>query len=483
MKNKVKVTIASATAFTIILSSCGISLVKKCPHEGKEMLENITINQLYSDYAGIYDDIIMSTDVDAENYEASRTDKMLYSEKVQQMSQRKNFDQYTTDILNQTINSLEENYDTMYELYNGCKLPSKEQFIISFIENLDNNVDLIVFVDPNDLSDEYALCLQNAQAKFIHETNTIVINKMLSEETIILNIIHELTHSEQDYIFESNDCMQHNMYNIFTEGEAAWRTTFVLKYSTISNKVILIDDNSYFVYGVGASSYSVYSKYYKMLVDLCGYDTLQSCKDKFDYQLLIDNIQSRYSIDAEKFLNCISDVSSMVDIARDHNDMRKLIVAENMYLDCIKQDIEKASSKEEVLNIFNKYRYYKLQYSVRAYDINDNEITNQQFCIEDLEELLFNKIVEFNLLQGDKNRQMFEICLFNLSGIISSKEEISLKNILYFEENDRIYILGKSKKDMKVYDCSTNSFEYIIFDEDIYQKSILLIEETEQKIL
>ena len=29
-----------------------------------------------------------------------------------------------------------------------------------------------------------------------------------------VDIIHEETHSEQDYVFESNDCMQHNMYSV-----------------------------------------------------------------------------------------------------------------------------------------------------------------------------------------------------------------------------------------------------------------------------
>ena len=481
MKNKTKVTIASITTLTILLTSCGLSLSRKSPYDSEQVIQNTTGYEQHNDYDNKYDNTILSTISDNKNVE---TNIDSYKEKLIQISKEKNFDKDSIDIINKVIDSLENNYDTFYEIYNNSNLPTKEDFINSFIENIENNIDKVVLVDPTDSSNEYSAILGEVQGRFLVSSNTMIINKNLTEESKILNFLHEECHSEQSYIFTSDECKNHNMYNIFVEGEAAWRTTLLNSSSCYpSNSLICIDGNNYYAKGTGASNYSIYSRYYKMLIDLAGYDVLQSCKTNFDYQLLINSIESRYNIDAEEFLTCISDVSSKIDLSNDSEDMRKFITAENIYLNCIKEDIEKADTEEEVLRVFNKYRYYKLQYSVNAYDANYNDITSQHFDIVDLETKLFNKINDFELLPEDKSKELFDLCLFNFPDIIPSKEELSLKNVLYYEENDKIYLTGKNNKEMKVYDCSTNSFEYILTDENIYDNCVSVVNISHQKIM
>ena len=82
-----------------------------------------------------------------------------------------------------------------------------------------------------------------------------------------------------------------------------------------------------------------------------------------------------------------------------------------------------------------------------------------------------------------KIKVLFDLCLFNFPDIIPSKEELSLKNVLYYEENDKIYLTGKNNKEMKVYDCSTNSFEYILTDENIYDNCVSVVNISHQKIM
>lgn len=180
MKNKTKITIASVTALTIFLSSCGISLSRKSPYEGNTLIESTTKYEQYTDYTDGYDNTVLFVDSDNEKDE---TDIVFYRKKMQQISKEKNFDQYTIEMLSKTIDYIEKNYDTLYEVLGvSSRLPSKKEFLESFIQNIEKNIDFIIFVDTNDFSNEDVLKLENAQAKFLRETNTIIIDKKLSDE-------------------------------------------------------------------------------------------------------------------------------------------------------------------------------------------------------------------------------------------------------------------------------------------------------------
>ena len=74
-------------------------------------------------------------------------------------------------------------------------------------------------------------------------------------------------------------------------------------------------------------------------------------------------MNNKYNIDCTEFVNKCSD---LVLHLNEESENEKFIYEtveyiDNFYLDCLSMEVEKINSKAEAIDMFNYYRYYKLQ--------------------------------------------------------------------------------------------------------------------------
>lgn len=128
-----------------------------------------------------------------------------------------------------------------------------------------------------------------------------------------------------------------------------------------------------------------------------------------------------------------------------------IIELQKIFIKCFNIKIEKASSKEEIINLIYMLRYYNLLYITEDKKVKDvKELFNERKL---LEEKLINKAYEYkiiNLITKEKTTNM-EIIRSLLNTKIISLEDIAIE----LKEN-------------------ASSLEYDIYDGDIYEKTLAI---------
>ena len=391
----------------------------------------------------------------------------------EQVLAKKNFSKEINDILTGSFELLNDNYDSSYKVYKSLNILSKEKYIQTFIDNIEKNVDNIELVDENDSRySEYQSNLKTARGIYISSSNTVLLNNKFDLDVIQLTALHEITHSEQEEkIVHNRYFIDSGMYKILTEGEAANTSRYMS--STIQfNNMRRYEEGSkeYYFSAPDSSKNAYYARYYNMLCVMAGFDTMRDCKaNGYDEKELIEKIESKHDIDAKDFLdkmqycaaNIATDPASTIEIA---------CSVEKDFVKCLKNIASNASTKEEVFDALQIYRDYKIQYAFRCYD-NNVEITDEMLGISEIENTLFDKACENNLLPEGIEKEVFDVLLLNAGEKLNSGVERSADDVLYFVVDDEIVFTSKHTKESKIYNANNNTLFFYEANNEIYDSS------------
>ena len=408
-------------------------------------------------------------------------DKLSLKNELNEVLSEKEFDSLVNEYLNEVFNKLYDNYDNMYRVHTNSEFPDKTTFIRDrFINNIKNNINSIVLVDENS-SKEDIDSLGGSNGMFVSYGKKIFIDKRLNEEDILNTMFHEITHATQGEI--GTIYKKYNgLYNVFTEGKSSYISTFMDdKISACNGADCYFRGDERYLFYSSDSAYSLYARYYAMILYLSDYDTIESLEKDFDINNLIDSIEGKYNINARSFLFNVNKLCSTDKI--DFNMVKDL---ENVYFNCLKQDLDKVSSSEEAYKLLEDYRYFKLQYRVECdvwdEDYNSKDITDEKFPMYlEFEEQLYEKVSQYDILPNENRREIFDtILLRNNKGNKNLEISVSNLNVLY---NDTGFIITSKDNDMaQEYNLATNTVENIENNESYYENSVSLVN-TKSKII
>ena len=310
------------------------------------------------------------------------------------------------------------------------------------------------------------------QEEYISSTNTILLNKKFDFDILEQTVLHEITNSEQEEnIIHNRYSIPQGMYKILTEGEASNTSRFLSSTVQFNNmRRHEIGTKEYYFSAPDSSKNVYYARYYNMMCVLAGFDTMEDCKAKgYNEKEIIENIESRYNIDARKFLDNIEFCASNIDTSADFViDVACKI--EKDFIKCLKKMAVNASNKEEVLTALQVYRDYKIQYSFCCYD-NDVEISDRMLGFSEVENILFDKACANNLLPEGVEKEVFNVLMLNAGEKLSSGEERSATDVLYFVVDDEIIFTSKNTKEAKIYNHKNNTLFFYESDDEIYNSS------------
>lgn len=495
-----------ATGLTLVVVATGFSigakLKKQSPYEGATMTTTYT----YSDETNkdVEDVTLDSNDVmekytstnnlsnenttkkytyiDNEIKDNKTYDLMSYSKKLDEICSKKNYDKGVKETINSVVKKLYDNYDSMYEIYKRYGLPTKDEYISKFLTTIENNIDTIKFVDPNENS-KSSQELDGSKGIFFFENKKILINSSYDEKQKEETIVHEIEHSTQKELYDNCRNLNYGIYKVFLEGEASNTSTLLYNTLQFNNKMYFCDNNiDYFLSGASSSSNALFSKYHHMLMTLTDYDTMQDYKKDMNEKKLIDKIEENYEIDGEKLFECIGEcVNENINNYGSEKFVKSMCEIENIYLKCIKSDITKISSKEDALNLMNMYRHYKMQYSITC-NAEEKNLDNEKFGIEDIEKELLNSAIEYQILPSGIEKETFDVLMFNVSPNAVG-QETSITNIMYCNQDDKIIFTGKNSDESIEYNRDTNTIKECKNTKDIYNSSLPVIGNSSDKII
>ena len=447
MKNNVKSAVAITLTGIILLSTSTIKLNREEKYGGLTTTTSISLEQKSNNLNSVY--------------------SKKYSSKA-------------NELIRYTINKLEDNYEKMQLIYNDYDLPEEEEFIDDFIKIIVNNINEIEIVDSYTNSD-YSNMLGNDLEQAFVQDGLLLINNDLSMEEQAENLIHGIFHFSQKNIINSdkeNLNIELGMYNILTEGDSSWYSSFINS-SNFSTSVSVVSSNNKICYmkGLGGGNYSKYSRAYNMLINLVGYSNMQMCKENYDKKILIETINNKYNIDGEKFIDNLNQICTFDEVSID-----SIAVVENMYIECLEQELLNTNSKEDLLNFFNKYRAYRLQFRISCSE-NGEDVTNEVFNFESIDTLLLQKLNDYQLLPKGYEKIIYNLCLLNLPNQICENESASIYDINYYIEDNEIVLLNKTTETMEKYNTINNVVEYYEIDNLALEKSTPLISNYLEKSL
>ena len=111
----------------------------------------------------------------------------------------------------------------------------------------------------------------------------------------------------------------------------------------------------------------------------------------------------------------------------------------------------------------NAYRYYKSECSIECHKDNVN-ITNSIFNYSEVENLLKQKIKEYNIFPEEISETLFNVLMYNTN---SSNTEASITNYLLNKNEKEFYLISKNSKQAIIYNFNTSSITTDVATKDI----------------
>lgn len=343
-------------------------------------------------------------------------------------------EKYTADVnelVYATIETINQNYESFRLIYADCNLPSTEEYLNRFIEAI-NKMDALVIVDKLNPDDPNLDKLDDAKGKYYLAVYGEIYIAKDAMEVMVETLIHEYTHYTQKSIIEGLAYMDPALDKVFTEGEACF---YALMASTVvhtSNHMIRAEDLSFAFGGDGADKYAMYSNFFHKLMTILGYQTIETVKTKYNLDMLSKAISS-YGVDGETFM---VDIALACTYPDEEQSIEYGMEIENLYLQILRQKMQKISTKQEAENLFVLYQYAKRQFKCTVFR-NDGEfdftnVSDQYLDYSSTNETLLEMIRKYQLLPAQYDQMLMDVLLNN------TIEEQSLRHTFYAVDNDSV---------------------------------------------
>lgn len=164
----------------------------------------------------------------------------------------------------------------------------------------------------------------------------------------------------------------------------------------------------------------------------------------------------------------MSNLAELIKLENSHNSnaqYEQAIKTQQTFLKCIEKDIDSLNSKKDVEEYINIYRGYKLNNLAQVIDTDGNNITNETFDIESLDNKIISKILEYNAIPNfTQNKELNRMALkailmasnepyYDKDGVYKElyiPDNLDNTKYTYFEENGVGNIVFKSKNGEKL---------------------------------
>ena len=219
---------------------------------------------------------------------------------------------------------------------------------------------------------------------------------------------HEVTHCNQNNIVFNYDFFNSDHQQLmFTEGGATFHQKFVTQLTPDhGGSWSVLNENASRILEYQKSNgtgYLLDLNAYENLVYLTGYNVIYGVEQGDAYNTIEKTIAQKYGM--EKAINIMKTMDEWYNQYQKNWQGDKVyelsVQLQNLYLDCIKQDIQRLDvhNQEQIKTYMEIYRNYKMNNLAHVFDQDGNDITNQVFDIDALDELLIDKIIESNALE------------------------------------------------------------------------------------
>ena len=477
--NNLKVLVSATMAIITALSGTAIALTikKNSDYDGKEVsFANTTKSIVLTSKEELTEEYVetilsttnlfkeetkIETTVEVNNEKTTITNNYIeeqeeynqqfYNESKERLANVISNKKYSKDVSTLIYNVFDKihyNYDSIYEVYSNYGKETKEEYINNFISTLENNISNIAIINESEC--EYYNDITGKKGLFFFEDGSILLNDKYSLEELEEVFLHELTHSQQEEIRKNILNIDDGIYSLLIEGEAFNTSMDISQNFKFYNKVNTDFNNITFCFKAPATTSNIFdAKYYNMLGRLAGFDVLKSLKDEYDTFALINSINSKYDINATALLDDINYICSNAN--EDVNSiLEKASSVENLFITCLKQELNNINTQEETIAFLNSYRVYKSQYSLEAYQ-DYKDITNKTYGLDELENILLDKCVENSVLPSGIEKEVLDVILFNTGDKIVKNEAVSLNDVFYYQEGNTVYFLNKNTNKINKY--------------------------------
>lgn len=379
------------------------------------------------------DNIIESNNVE-ENDEIFNIDK-----KISDICKKNNYSQEVKKYMTKMASYISNNYNSNYDVFKSLGFPDKEEFFLDFLGQIEHNKPNIVIFENGDkrykkYQDE--LDYYGGAGLFVPSDNEIIVASYGNDFETCKVFFEELIHSTQDYSY-SNE-IDKKVYYSSVEGEPALlKCLFENQIDNDNYTYVIFDkDGDYIISGTEGTGDLINSKYYLGLLSITDYYTMKEYKEGNGIMPVLNKIKNDYGVNTENIYKCLchGEDSTKEDIEK----------FEQVYCDCMKIKLNDVSSKEELSDLFNIYRFYRVQFGITCYDDNGKNIINEKISSYDnLDRLFVEKIGDYDLFNCDNNELVFNALMCKYDNSRSPSIEKSINN-LYFEDNeDNIFIYSK----------------------------------------
>lgn len=383
---------------------------------------------------------------------------------------KKGFNSDVNNTLIKAFDELYENYNNWQGLYKD--LPTREDFIE------DKLINSIKYIKEFNIYEEGSpeaekLIKKYGVGNITTEDNTIsIIN---NNQQVPMIALHEIAHAEQN-IEESPAAEKKNYYyngvdlsTALCEGEATFNMKFTESPSSEKVDYDIIDNNNGDTVEYGKSTRRGYAKYMNLYENLnlfAGYKNLDSVKGQNIPAQIESAISKRYG--NELASEVMSNLAELIKLENSHNSnaqYEQAIKTQQTFLKCIEKDIDSLNSKKDVEEYINIYRGYKLNNLAQVIDTDGNNITNETFDIESLDNKIISKILEYNAIPNfTQNKELNRMALkailmasnepyYDKDGVYKElyiPDNLDNTKYTYFEENGVGNIVFKSKNGEKL---------------------------------
>lgn len=381
---------------------------------------------------------------------SAKTYDKLLSELMAALSE-KGFGSDVNDTLIETFNRLYDNYNNWQGLYKD--LPTREEFIRDKLINSIKYIKEFNIYEEDSPEEKELIRKYNA---IYFTTNDNVIFMVNGNSDISMIALHEIAHTEQN-IEESPSIQKQNyFYNgvilseALCEGEATFYMKFTESPSSKKTSSDYIENSKGFEVNYRKSIREGYAKYlnlYENLVLFAGYENLNSVKgEKIPAQIEKAIAQNYGNELATEVMESFAELIKSENSYNKNKQYEQAIKTQTVFLKCIEHDIDSLSNKNDVKKYVNIYRGYKLNNLLQVTDSQGNNITNETFDIERLDDKLISKIIKYNAIsEFTKDENLNKMALRVI--LLASHE-------LYYENNG-IYL-----------PCNLDNTEYTYFEAD-----------------
>lgn len=465
LKGKVMRGLAVAGATLIMFSGCSNSNAIEQPESTTTTSTTSVSNTKETTTSSFREEIKVDTTtfVEPENITKqkeveSQVSTNSYNELLNELKEelsKKGFASNVNNTLIETFNELYENYNNWQGLYKD--LPTREDFI------QDKLINSIQYINEFNIYEEDSPEVEELIKKYgIAEVTTAenIISLDDSNPNISMVALHEIAHAEQNREENPTTEKQNYYYNgvnlskALREGEATFNMKFTESPSSEKTSSDYIENSKGFEVQYRKSIREGYAKYMNLYENLnlfAGYKNLDSVKGE-NIPIQIERaIAQNYGNElATEVMENFAELIKLENSYNKNKEYEQAIKTQAVFLKCIEHDIDSLNSKNDVEKYINIYRGYKLNnllQVLQVIDSQENNITNEIFDIDRLDNKMISKILEYNALpEFTQNENLNEMAVkailmashepyYEKEGVLYIPNNLDNAKYTYFEED------------------------------------------------